>query len=59
MEISKLLYPSLRCNKTDEHQARLKRFRRRGNVIVVPRSFFQQPRLRGGVDPTYGLQPER
>lgn len=59
MEISKLLYLSFPCNKTDEYQARLKRLRRRGNVICVPRSFFEQPKLIREVDPTYRLQPER
>lgn len=59
MDLNKLLRDYDDCPRTKEYTAHVRNLRRRGNVICVPRSFFQQPKLRREVDPTYGLRPER
>ncbi len=59
MDLNKLLRDCDDCPTMKGYAAHVRNLRRRGNVIVVPRSFFQQPKLRGEVDPTYGRQPER
>ncbi len=59
MDLNKLLRDYDDGPRTKEYAAHVRNLRRRGKVICVPRSFFEQPKLISEVDPTYRLQPER
>ncbi len=44
MDLNKLLRDYDDCPRTKEYAAHVRNLRRRGNVIHVPRSFFQEDR---------------
>ena len=62
LKFDRLTHPNIRRlklgQKLIEHGIYFERLPN-GDGLVVSRSFFQQPKLRRELDPTYRLQPER